>query len=58
MVSIDTRLNVNDFSNDIMTRKSSQTLAVKVVIVIILRNKTVTDKLIDKSISLFGASIE
>ncbi|KXT93574.1 hypothetical protein SMIDD26_00801 [Streptococcus mitis] len=41
-----------------MARKSSQTLAVKVVVVIILRNKTITNKLVDKSISLFGASIE
>ncbi|CAG5138664.1 Uncharacterised protein [Streptococcus pneumoniae] len=58
MVSIDTRLNVNDFTNDILVRKSSQTLAVKVVVVIILRNKTITNKLVDKSISFFGASIE
>ena len=58
IIRINTTFYINNFPNSIVCRKGCQTLAIEVVVIIVLRDKTVANQLIDQGISFFSACVK
>ena len=58
LVGIDPTFDINDLTDGIMARKGCEALAIKIVILVGLRDQTITDQLIDQAIASFGAGVQ